>query len=94
MLLAPINPHNGYVRKTSPHYNNLLMFYFASLLDSAKYSDLCIVCRGESWNVHRNVISTASSVLERMVDELPKASLPFQMQRETLLTCIRQLNPV
>ncbi|KFY87362.1 hypothetical protein V500_07007 [Pseudogymnoascus sp. VKM F-4518 (FW-2643)] len=37
-----------------------------TLLDSGKYSDLRIVCRQESWNVHRNVISTASSVLERM----------------------------
>ncbi|KFY58479.1 hypothetical protein V496_06113 [Pseudogymnoascus sp. VKM F-4515 (FW-2607)] len=43
----------------------------SGLLDSGKHSDLRIVCREESWNVHRKVLSTASSVFERMIDELP-----------------------
>ncbi|OBT66403.1 hypothetical protein VE03_04879 [Pseudogymnoascus sp. 23342-1-I1] len=47
-----------------------------TLLDSGRYSDLRIVCREKSWNVHRNVLSTASSVFERMIDELPADSRP------------------
>lgn len=52
-----------------------------------------IVCRDESWTVHRIVMSGKSSVFKRLIDELPGASHPSQNRPETMLTLKKDANP-